>query len=61
MGISKVSIWVIGFINLLTKSPDLPSRACFCFARSESRIPLPAGVAQKPEQVGRLPQCLSSP
>ena len=26
MGISRVTIWVIGVINLLTKSPDPPSR-----------------------------------
>ena len=27
MGIIGVTIWVIGVINLLTKSPDPPSRA----------------------------------
>ena len=26
MGIIRVTIWVIGVINLLTKSPDPPSR-----------------------------------
>ena len=27
MGISSVIIWVIGVVNLLTKSPDPPSNA----------------------------------
>ena len=34
MGIIGVTIWVIGVVKLLTKSPDPPSRGRACVLRS---------------------------